>query len=326
MLRFGYEDEGRHYLYKVTTSVPKKGRLVIHLPPHSRPRSGTPVFLIDRRDAVLEKEMTVLEQALDRFNEPEIGLPRKGTGRRQDKRPSGGKPRKQRIEMTVCRGPSKRAAAGRQAYWLTPQTLSAVSKKEARDCWWWLPPVIWPDSEPDLIRCLDQVVGRGGRKFVLNAPWQTGLLPDVTGLRLWAGPFCNQANGEAISQLGRLGFEGVVVSPELSKTDLPDLVSQSRLPLGIVVSGMWPLCISRTIAPEMVLGRGFKSPKGEEAWVRQYGPDYWVFPNWKLDLEQHREMLIQAGFQLLVTLEEPVPKGIRLKQRPGLWNWNIELR
>jgi putative protease len=67
------------------------------------------------------------------------------------------------------------------------------------------------------------------------------------------------------------------------------------------------------------------SPKGEEAWVRKYGSDYWVYPNWILDIRAQQETLEKAGYSMFVHLAEPLPKGVKLKKRPGLWNWNLDL-
>ena len=75
----------------------------------------------------------------------------------------------------------------------------------------------------------------------------------------------------------------------------------------------------------MKTGRSFTSPKGEQAWVRQYGSDYWMFPNWELDIRVKQDLLQKAGYSLFVHLIEPLPKGVKLKKRPGLWNWNLNL-
>ena len=94
----------------------------------------------------------------------------------------------------------------------------------------------------------------------------------------------------------------------------------------MVIGGNWPLCISRTIADGVREGRPFVSPRGEQAWVKKYGPDYWLFPNWTLDLTAQEEKLIHAGYQMLIHLVEPVPHAVKIKKRPGLWNWNIGLK
>jgi putative protease len=267
----------------------------------------------------LEKELRQLEINKAAMPDRTRGRPKRATVKRV-------RSRRSLIEMTVSRSSRKQKTVGEIAYWLSRRSLEAVSKKEARTCWWWLPPVVWPEKEAELITFIDQARQKGGRRFVLNVPWQRVFVNNGKGLTLWAGPFCNLANPQSITQLKKMGFSGVIISPELAREDYHELVSQSSLPLGVIVTGMWPLCISRTVAPELTLNRAFRSPKGEEAWVRRYGSDYWVYPNWKLDLEPFRETLIKAGFQLLVRMEEPVPKGIVLKRRQGLWNWRVGLK
>jgi U32 family peptidase len=86
------------------------------------------------------------------------------------------------------------------------------------------------------------------------------------------------------------------------------------------------LCISRTLAEEFKVGSPFTSPKGETSWVTKHGEDFWLFPNWKVDLLKKKELLMAAGYTVFVHLSEPVPKKITIKQRPGLWNWNLGMK
>ena len=94
----------------------------------------------------------------------------------------------------------------------------------------------------------------------------------------------------------------------------------------MVLFGMWPLCLSRVISEKIALRQPFSSPRGEKAWAHQHGDNYWIFPNWRLDLSRQRRLIEKAGYQWLVHLDEPVPKSVKLKDRPGLWNWNIGLK
>jgi putative protease len=50
-----------------------------------------------------------------------------------------------------------------------------------------------------------------------------------------------------------------------------------------------------------------------------------MFPNWRLDLRDRWESLRRAGYSLFIHLVEAVPATVRLKERPGLWNWEGEL-
>ncbi len=98
-----------------------------------------------------------------------------------------------------------------------------------------------------------------------------------------------------------------------------------ELALGIVVKGNWPLCISRTLSPDIRLNNLFSSPMGEKSWVSKRDDNFWVFPEWELDLTSKRKELQNAGYQIFVSMQEPVPKGVFMKKRPGLWNWKMSV-
>jgi putative protease len=185
--------------------------------------------------------------------------------------------------------------------------------------------VIWPENEKLISDWVQAAIQTGARRFVLNAAWQIGFFKYLKGLDLWAGPFCNLANPLAIAAIKTMGFNGAIVSPELSGEDFLQLPLQSSIPLGIVLTGNWPLCVARSITPEIQLGKPFVSPRGEEAWATRYGPDFWIYPNWKLDLASRKKALQKAGYCLVVNLIEPLPKHVKLKKRQAVWNWKHSL-
>ena len=225
--------------------------------------------------------------------------------------------------------------------WLSTESIKAIPRPQYSNIWWWLPPAVWPEEENEIESLIGHVLKRGSKNFVLNSPWQMALFPDKNhrgrgrpstsrtydkGLNLWAGPFCNLANALAINVAKSLGFSGVIISPELGSKDFILLPNQSSLPLGIVISGNWPLCISRTISENIKKEALFASPRGEQAWVKKIGSNFWVYPNWKLDISKKMNQLKRAGYRLFVHLNEPLPKGVKLKERPGMWNWDVELK
>ncbi len=324
LLRIGYEDEPGHTTYRVTRGVPKRGRLTIKLPGRRVRIGGSPVFIVDRREKELKDALENMRQELENIS---VDFPEMSEFKAKLKKPDKitGKIKTRPVDMHVGRTLHKKQNRGISGLWLSDSTADRLSKSDIAKCWWWLPPVVWPENENDLINRIKLVSDRGGRYFVLNSPWQTVFFNQEKGLKLWAGPFCNAANPLAIEQLASFGFSGVIVSPELGEDDYPRLAKESVLPVGIVLSGNWPLCISRTIAPDLKIGNLFSSPRGEQAWVAQYDSDYWAFPNWKLDLEKYRSELVKAGFSMFVHFEEPLPGDIKLKKRPGLWNWNLKL-
>lgn len=69
----------------------------------------------------------------------------------------------------------------------------------------------------------------------------------------------------------------------------------------------------------------FQSPRGEQFWSRTYGRLVWTFPNWELDLSAKWAELEKAGYALFARLHEPVPDKVALKDRPGLWNWDLKM-
>ncbi|WP_319523741.1 peptidase U32 family protein [uncultured Desulfosarcina sp.] len=319
VLRVGYEDETGHAICRVTRNVPKKGRYPLNLGGRKTPRPGAPVFLTDRREKALEKKLADVEATA-----PPQPVIAPLTFQATLPRPVG-KPHRS-IEIRVQRTLSRSSGRGTAGVWLSEATLENIGKSNAGSLWIWLPPVIWPDDEERVVGLLGQSLRQGGRQFVLNAPWQLALFNRPEGLDLWAGPFCNAANALCLETFKEMGFAGSFVSPELGESDITTLCRQSPLPLGIVLSGNWPLCISRTIAEDTRLRVPFDSPRGEQAWVERHGPDYWVYPNWRLDITEKRTLLERAGMRMFAHLDEPIPHGVTVKKRPGLWNWEIGLK
>jgi putative protease len=320
ILRQGYADEPWHQIHKIKKFVPKKGRLDLRAPSSRPSRKGTPVFLVDRMDRELERSLTELDQELDQVSRSIMGpsfhatLPKKSHIRRKP------------MDLRVYRKKNAhRFGDDATGFWLSPEALGATRKGSGENTWWWLPPVVWPRDEENLQALVGRALKAGGRHFVLNAPWQRGLFRDGKGLRLWAGPFCNLANGLAISTVASFGCGGAIVSPELNGKDILSLPKHSPIPLGIVIWGNWPLSIGRTVSPELQRDRPFSSPKGEEAWVTAHGADFWIYPNWVLDIKSRKDDLRRAGYCLFVHLFEPTPKAIKMKKRPGLWNWKLNM-
>ncbi len=322
-LRIGYEGESFHAVKKVTRYVPKKGRLHIKADPAQKAVKGIPVFLIDRREKALSDQLAALEQELQKkqVKFPDVPAPplqRTRTPRPQNRLKAGFH------EISLYRYRGSKRIDRNVGLWLAADTLK-LKKSSFFRVWWWLPPVVWPEDEKTLREHIIFAVNNGSRNFVLNAPWQKALFTSKKRLELWAGPFCNIANLLFIKVLADSGFAGVIVSPELGKKDYLQLPGESPLPLGIVVSGSWPLAVSRIMSTNSETEKPIISPRGEICWARQYGPDQWIYPNWKIDLTKKRSLLRKAGYSLFVNILEPVPENIRMKKRKGLWNWDIGL-
>jgi U32 family peptidase len=317
VLRVGYEDEPGHKTIKIEHPVPRQTRFPLTTTGPGGLRKGAPVFLTDRREkelaeriAGLEKQIKPMEDtgwAASRF---QIRLPRKGV------------PAEKIIEQTVFRRlPQKGRLHHDLGLWLSPRTDQAGFNRRT---WVWLTPTLWPRDEAEVKASIGRLLQQGCQRFVLNAPWRIALFPDPKKYWLWAGPFCNLSNPLSIQQIKSLGFSGAIVSPELGEEEYLTLPAMSPLPLGIVLSGPWPLCISRILSDQLKTDRLFQSPREEAAWARLIDSNYWVFPNWPLNLIPFRKKLEKAGYQCFVHLSEPMA-GLPLKDRPGSWNWKIGL-
>jgi len=321
LLRIGYEDEPWHQIYRVKKNVPKKGNLYLTFNEKERPKNATPVFLIDRREGELEEATAALEKELLGYPEPEL---RKRQFRAD--LPQRAVKQFQPFEMQLNREfPEEMPSDEHQGIWLEAGETATELKADYR-IWYWLPPVLWPDESESWASLIREALDKRCRNFVLNMPWQIALFPTDARLRLWAGPFCNLANPLAMEMMAALGFSGAIVSPELSKADYSALPSKSPLPLGVVLSGNWPLCISRTVSDAIDPEKPFVSPKGEQAWIRRYGQNYWIYPNWPVDLTSAKSRLKSLGYRVFVHMHEPVPQSVEIKKRQGLWNWDIGLK
>ncbi|RJP94439.1 MAG: U32 family peptidase [Desulfobacteraceae bacterium] len=326
MLRIGYEDDAWHSTFRVTKYVPKRGRLVLKLAGQRKPQNNVPVFLVDRRESGLENELGEFEKQLEMITHSTSG-----ESAFKVRLPANAKRKPFFQEMTVTRGdqgsqhPAHSKKEEQVGVWLSPDTPKMAVPDLGR-FWCWLPPVVWPVDQDSLKSLVKKMADKGCVNFVLNSPWQRAFFPQDKRLNLWAGPFCNIANELAIARLAELHFKGVIVSPELGRQDYAGLPARSPLPLGIIVSGSFPLCVSRILSKELKPAMPFSSPRGEQAFARQYGSDFWVFPNWQVDLTQKRDALKKAGYQLFVQLVEPLPKNVQMKDRPGAWNWDVGLQ
>ncbi len=320
VLRLGYEDEPWHGVKTVNTYISKKGRLYLKTSEKRNPKKGTPVFLTGRREKALEERLTKFEN--DLIQTPGVKVP---SSRFIARLPRRFKKRAAVTDLHVFRELGKTKPGVKTGLWLSNQAIKKFPKNLGPRLWWWLPPAVWPEEVKKLQALVDLSLKKGGRNFVLNAPWQRAFFRGTKGFNLWAGPFCNISNALAISSLASLDFTGVIVSPELGGEDYLKLPKRSPLQLGIVISGNWPLCVSRILSGHLKTCKPFVSPKGEEAWAKQYGSEYWVYPNWQLDIREKRKELEKAGYILFVHLFEPLPIGVSLKKRPGMWNWDLNL-
>ncbi|WP_243310755.1 peptidase U32 family protein [Fundidesulfovibrio agrisoli] len=321
LLRLGYEDEPGHQVARVTRSVPKGGRFDFTVNPAAgRPRAGMSVFLIDRREPELMRRIEALQAQLDKIPELDSVESKYAPVMPKPYKPARG----ERCESVhIWRQPPKGPAKGAAGVWVSATKTQHLPLGRAASTWWWLPPVIWPNEEKDFADILEVILKRGGKRFVLNAPWQVGLLRKRREMELWAGPFCNVSNPLALSMLKDMGFDGAIISPELSGEEVMSLPKRSPLPLGVVTFGLWPLGISRTLSQDIKSCEPLTSPKGEICFATRYGQNFWIYPNWELDLTEKEDSLCKAGFMQMIHMREPLPKGMERKDRGCVFNWDI---
>lgn len=332
LLRIGYEEETFHQIQKVTRAIPKKGKYFLSSPKGRRIHKGTSVFLIDRRGSELEEKLSRLGAELGEISKVTIrpsnlsSIHKNAGGRvKSPDQASGHRGKKQPdiYEMDVFRKQSPALKTHNDTgFWISANSYGI--KAPARS-WLWLDPVLFPEEEKICQNYVRIALKKGAKNFVLNSPWQITLFDTPQRLNIWAGPFCNITNCLAVELLKSKGFSGAIVSPELESQTLLSLPGRCCLPLGAVCRANWPLAISRIAAPDLDLGKDFTSPMGEAAWTSKYNATYHTFPNWPLDLSSKTDELKQAGFVMLVNLFENIPKGIRMKPRPGTWNWHLKL-
>ena len=324
-LRIGVEDEDWHLTLPVTRRVPKGGTYTLKLPRHKSPKTGTPVFLIDRREPELLAILTEWGKRLARA----ASRPDTDVDFRYKPLPPA-KPEK-RLDI-VLRGNLPQGREGKSGLgpgtvlglWLSPKAIDSVSRTLFSRISWWLPPVIWPDEEESWSRMIRLALRNGARHFVCNEPWQSAFFPDDKAV-LVAGPFCNTTNAAAVAVLQSMGFSGAFVSPELSEKDILSLPHACCLPMGVVLSGYWPMGLARHGIAPLKMDDPFQSPKGENFWARRYGQNTWIYPAWPLDITARRSSLEKAGYSMFASFAEHPPQSVGDPKRTSEFNWDVGL-
>ncbi len=265
-LRIGYQDQPGHQTLKIRKFIPKRGKVSIPVKGKTRLRSGTKVFLIDRREEGLVMALKQLEKKLSKIKVAEKTA---SNIRLEMPHPH---PMPERVARhTLQRNPPKGKTKFGTDVWLSLNALKRTPRPAVSKIWWHLPPVIWPNEEAEIQKTIDICLSGGGRDFVLNAPWQIAMFPKDDRLRFHAGPFCNVSNPLTVAELADMGFSSAYVSPELARDDFLALPAASPIPLGVIISGMWPLGISRIMADEANLMSPMYSQKKKSAGLASTG-------------------------------------------------------
>jgi putative protease len=324
-LRIGYQDEPWHFTQRVPKPVQKGDVFHLHPPGKKSPKPGTPIFLIDRREPELTKQLNKWQAKLDACQGREPASVDFAPKLPKPSRPARAMDMNLAWQLPARQGRTKGQGAPRiNALWLTTGSLNAAPKAAVADLWWWLPPVIWPDEEAEWRKTVEQALKNGAERFVLGSPWQVAFFKNSEA-ELLAGPFCNASNAAELKIYGDLGISGAIASPELSRDDLLALAGQSPLPLGAVLSGFWPMGLSRWPLAGVKPNQPFLSPMKEVFWLRRHGQNTWLYPGWPLDLGQQRKELQAAGYGWMVHINEDPPPSLPKATRVSTFNWKLKL-
>ncbi len=329
-LRVGYEDESWHTTLPVSVRVPKAATFPLRVSFKRLPKPGTPVFLIDRREAGLQKLLQEWAHKLERCKgrvskgidgehnvDVDLSFPPVVYGKKNNLNIN--------LRSRLPQGKETRLARSSvMGMWLSQGTLRGMSNTVIPRTSWWLPPVIWQNEENMYKSLIREALRKNAYMFVLNAPWQVDLFKDAN-VKLTAGPFCNIANRAALTIYKNLGFEAAIVSPELTKEDFLSLPSQSPLPLGIVISACWAMGIARHGLSGLKANEAFQSPMREQFWARHYGQNLWIYPNWMYDITDKVQELEKAGYSFLVKMQEAMPHDLPEAKRVSSFNWDNDL-
>lgn len=325
-LRIGSQDENWHSLLPVSCKTPKGGTLALKIPAHKTPRAGTPVYLVDRKEPELLKLIAEQRARLNAIPKPNLA-PAEGRVALPE---ACGAQRLPNLYVVPASSPGSGLSPclGRNrldGVWLNAR-MDRISPVRLAKTAFWLPPVLWPDNEEAMAQAARKLERDGAKIFVCNSPWQIRLFENPEKLNLIAGPFCNLANSLAILTLKKAGFKSAFASPELSRQDLLLLPRHSPLPLGMVLGAFWPVGLSRFGLSGVEVNEPFTSPMGETFWARNYGGVIWLYPSWTMNLCEKKPELEKAGYSFFAWLDERPPAGLPKASRPGLFNWQNELK
>ena len=343
LLRIGYQDDKNHIIQKITRSIPKKGRLVLKI---KKSQKNIPVFIIDRKEVEVNELIKKLALEFEEIKHPiknfDVINPDLMKNNIMEKKVKFNNILKKKniikrkfqnkiitkIQLKRDFNSSIFSLKEKNSFdtglWISKNNIEKSSSNFIKKTWWWLPPVIWPSTEIDLYDIIKKAVLKGAKNFVLNIPWQLSFFTSEKNLNIWMGPFCNITNSEVLKFYKKNKVSGAIVSPELSKDDFFLIAENSPMPLGVVLYGNFPIAISRIVSNEIKLNQSFISPMKENFWVTKNNEDFWVFPGWELDLTKKEHELKKAGYSIFVFINEIVPKGMYMKKRQGLWNWNLK--
>ncbi|MGL4722872.1 MAG: U32 family peptidase [Desulfovibrionaceae bacterium] len=314
LLHVGYKDEAWHTTIPIRKNIKVGATLSIRFTSKKLPSKPVNAFLIERKSLALRKEVALWQGKLDHIPRiipssihysPPLPKPK-----HYSSLPT------MSLQSVLPIGKANKASG--LSLWVSQRTVKEISRTIVPKIHWWLPPVIWHDEENSFKRLLATLIKNGATHFVCNDIFQYSMLPQHASYI--AGPFCNIANASTLECIQNLGYEGAIVSPELSKEELLSLVQQSPLPLGFVTKGFFPVGITR-LSPQGIFSKNtFVSEKGESFWIKRHGSTVWYYPALEIDLSGTEKELTKAGFSFYVHTVEHAPKNSTITKRQRTLN------
>ncbi len=321
-IRIAYEGESAHDIIKINRYVKKGKKVVLR---KGKIKVGTPVFLIDRKEQkLLERINEIKQQWMEHRKKLKVLYHKNNMYKLENSYLKYNKKGNNASSFRVCISmhlkQSKKQKGLQHGFMITEPQGPLWSKIKDKNTWLWIDPVIWPEDEKNWIHLIETLQKKGYKNYIVNSIQHVSLF-DVYKNNIWLGPFANIANSETVEIGANLGVKGAVVSPELKKEDYLELVKNSPIPLGILVYGLWPYTISRTKHPLVPLNTPIISPKKECFFVSEIGKNYYVYPNWLVDLRNEIPLLKKAGFVMFLEIDIPFPKGVKKEKKPYKFNF-----
>lgn len=322
-IRVSYEGEFAHQIVRINSYVKKGKRFLLK---NGKIKSGTPIFLIDRKEQQLVERINKLKQewmehkSQFEFESIHCDNCNKLGETKLKKLNKKGIKNTFRLCISLYTKYQRKQNGAEHGYMLLDPKKTPDSNIKDKNTWFWIEPVMWPEDEENWYHLITSLQKKGYKNYIVNSIYHLSLF-DTQKNNIWLGPYANIANSEIIGIAAKFGVKGVVISPELKREDYLEISQNSPLPLGILVYGLWPYTISRTKHPSVPVFKPIISPKKEKLWIADMGKNFYVYPNWVIDLRKEIPILKKAGFVMFLELHIPLTKTIKKETAPYKFNF-----
>jgi putative protease len=181
-----------------------------------------------------------------------------------------------------------------------------------------LPPVIWDSQRDAVLAMLKRAAARGAQHALAGNPAHLALIREA-GLIPHGDFRLNVLNRESVRRVARMGWEDVLLGPEMTLPQLRDVCCDESLPIpcGVLVYGRIPLmvlekCVGKELADCAACEAGtvrLRDRRGMEFPVlRAYPHRSVIYNSLPTDLCDRQEQLARNGIRslhLLFSVETP---------------------